>query len=244
MAKESLKERMKKKQAELKSKSGGGNIIFLKDGNKLRVRILNVGVEEEFIKEVTQFYLGADIKGVISPETFGEPCAIYEAYSSLKTSKDKEEVELSKSFGLKKKYLALCLIYKDMKGKEIADEPVKFVLLSNSQYQDIIDLYLDEDEWGDMTDPKSGYDLKLGRTGAGKMDTEYQVTPCSKSEMPKPYSKKVYNLDEEVRKIIPTYEETKELLDRFLGSSGKEEDDDDEPKKKKKKKVVKKPKKE
>ena len=65
MAKKSLKERLKEKQAELKSKSGAGAIVFLKADQSLRARILNVGEEQEFIMEVTQFYLGNDLKGVI-----------------------------------------------------------------------------------------------------------------------------------------------------------------------------------
>lgn len=237
----SLKERMKDKQSELKSRSESGNIIFLKPDTKLRVRILNMGQEEEFIKEVNQFYLGSDIKGVISPSTFGEPCHIYEAYEELSKSKDPEEKELAKQLNLRKKYLAYCLIYKDEKGKEVDDKSPKFVLLTAGMYQDIIDLYLDEDEWGDMTQPdENGYDLKLSRTGSGKTDTEYSVTPCSKKALPKPWSKKVYNLDEEVRKIMPTYEETQELLDKFLGSTSNDDDDDDKKKDKKKDKKDKK----
>ena len=30
---------------------------------------------------------------------------------------------------------------------------------------------LDEDEAGDMTDPKTGYDIKVIRSGSGKLDT-------------------------------------------------------------------------
>ena len=244
MAKQSLKERLKAKAADLKSKSGAGSIVFLKADQKLRARILNVGEEQEFIMEVTQFYLGSDIKGVISPATFGEPCALYEQYENLKKSKDPDDVELLKVLSPKKKYLAYCLLFKDPKGKEIDENSPKFVLLTGGMYQEIIDLYLDEDDWGDMSSPTdSGYDLKLGRTGSGKMDTKYTVTACPKTACPKPWNKKVINLEEEVKKIMPTYEETKELLDKFLGSSISDSDDDDSDKKKDKKKAVKKPKK-
>ena len=105
----------------------------------------------------------------------------------------------------------------------------KFVLLAAGTYQDILEKYLDEDEWGDMTDPEDGYDIKIKRTGSGKTDTEYTVTPCKNTRAPKGF-RKSYNLDEEVRKILPTYEQTKAFLDQFLGL----DPEDEEPKKKKK----------
>ena len=238
MAKKSLKEKLKEKAQELRTRGNSGNIFFLKADSKVRIRILNVGEEEEFIKEVSQFYLGEEIKGVISPVTFDEPCAIYEEYQKLASSKDAEDKELAKKFSPKKKYLAYCLIYKDMKGKEVDESSPKFVLLTSGVYQTIIELFLDEEEWGDMTRPdEEGYDLKISRTGSGKNDTEYTVTPCSKSALPKEFKSKVFDLDKEVKKIIPSYEETKDYLDKFLGnSSDDDEDDDDKPKKNKKKK--------
>lgn len=232
MSKKSLKQRMKEKQAELKSRGGSGNILFLKADTTVRVRILNMGEEEEFIKEVTQFYLGGEIKGVISPVTFDEPCAIFEEFQRLRNSSDADDKELAKKFNIRKRYLAYCVIYKDLKGKEVDESSPKFVLLTNTMYQDIIELYLDDDEWGDMSDPSDeGYDLKLKRTGSGMMDTEYYVTPCSKSPAPKPYANKVYNLEEEVKKLIPAYDETKETLAKFLGEDPHEEEE--VPKKKK-----------
>lgn len=240
MAKQPLKERMKKKQAELKAKSQTGAIYFQKADTTIRVRILFMGEEEEFIKEVTQFYLGSDIKGVISPSTFGEPCAIMEAYEELKNQGD-DEREIAGKFPPRNKYLAYCVFYKDEKGKEI-DENIspKFLLLTSGVYQDILTLYLDEDEWGDMTDPVEGYDIKITRTGSGKTDTDYTVSPCKNTSLPKAYHGP-YNLDKEVRAVLPSYEETKDYIEKFLGLDPEEQEEEDEPKKKTvKKKIVKK----
>ena len=231
MAKKALKERLQKKREELKSRSQGGNIFFIKPDTTTRVRILPVGEDEEFVKEVTQFYLGSEIKGVISPSSFGKPCAIMESYEELKDSKDDEDKTLAKKFAPRQRYLAYCLIYKDEKGKEIDENSPKWVLLTSGMYQDILDLYLDDDEWGDMTDPEKGYDLKLGRSGSGKTDTEYSVVACKNTPIPKPF-KGVVDLGEQLKEIVPTYEETKEFVARFLNL---DEEPDDEPKKSKKK---------
>ena len=147
MAKATLKERLKKKQQELKAKSQSGAIFFQKADTVIRVRVLNMGEEEEFIKEITQFYLGSEIKGVISPDTFGEPCAIMEAYEELRNSSDDDEKDLASKFSPRKKYMAFCAFYKDEKGKEV-DENLspKFLLLTSGVYQSILELYLDDDE--------------------------------------------------------------------------------------------------
>lgn len=235
MAKQSLRERLKKKQEELRSRGQQGAIFFQKADTTIRVRILGLGEEEEFIKEVTQFYLGADLKGVISPATFGEPCAIYEAYEELKNSEDDGDKELSSKFPPRQRYLAFCLFYKDGTGKEI-DENIspKFLLITGGVYQEILELYLDEDEWGDMTEPENGYDIKIKRTGSGKTDTEYTVTACKPTPVSKPYRKKTYDIDEELRKIMPTYEQTKQYIDQYLGLG--EDENNDEPVRKSKKK--------
>lgn len=238
MAKKTLKDRMKEKLAEQKAKGSGGAIYFLKADTEVRVRILNMGDEEEFIKEITQFYLGSDIKGVISPVTFGEPCGIDEAYKEFSDSSDDDEKEMAAKFPPRKKYLAFCAFYKDLKGKDLDTErSPRFILLSGGSYQDILELYLDDDDWGDMTDPKTGYDIKIKRTGSGKQDTEYSVKPCQLSKTPKQFAGE-YDLEEEVRKIMPTYEETKVFIEKFLGLDP--EDEDDKPKKKKKKIIKKK----
>jgi len=213
--KQSLRERLIKKNKALKKGNSNGKIIFLKEGT-IRVRVLPVGEENEFVKEVTQFYLGNTIKGVFSPSTIGKPCALLEAYNELKNGDD-DEKELAKSLIPKTKYLLPVLVYEDLKGKKVdKDKSGKMVQLTKGLYQSILDLYLDEDEWGDMTDPKNGYDIKLIREGTGMTDTEYSVQPCKNTPLPKKYNK-VIDLDEMVESVLPSYEETVEKKDDFLG---------------------------
>lgn len=240
--KESLKERLKKKKKELKERSQGGNIIYQKEGT-MRVRLLPTGEDNDFVMEVIQFYLGGEIKGVYSPATNGQPCAIMEKYEELKESDDPEDKELAKKFSPRKKFLAPVLVYSDTKGKKIDEEKSgKLIQLSNNQYQEIIDHYLDVDEWGDMTDPKNGYDIKLSRSGTGLTDTEYSMSPCKNTAIPKAWAKEV-NLEEMVQAALPSYEETMEAIASFLNMG--DDDEDEKPRKKKtsKKKVSKKKKK-
>ena len=215
-----LRKKLLKRKKSLKDRSSGGNLVFLKADTTLRVRALPVGEVEEPGKEVVFFYLGQKVKGVISPATFGEPCAIMERYNKLSQSKDPDDKELANSMKPKQRFVIPIIVYKDLKGKVVDEQRgAKLTLLNMGQYQDLIDLFLDSEDWGDFTHPLTGYDLKLTRVGSGQFDTEYSTKPCQKSKTPQKYRKTV-NLEEMLRKEIPTYQETKDKLREFLGEGG------------------------
>lgn len=238
-----LMERLKKKRAELKIKSGGFPYFVIKEG-KTRMRPLPVGEEKDWAVEVVFFYLGREVGGVISPATFNEKCPIMRLYQKLSKSKDPDERELAKKFKPGKKYLVPHIRYKDEKGKEVDTENnEKLLLLTGGQYQDLLDLYLDEEQ-GDFTDPKNGYDIKYQREGKGKMDTEYSLVPCRPTPLSKPFSKKIYDPIEMTRKIMLPYDELKEKLDQFISGAALEDDEDEAPRKSKKDKTKKKKRKE
>ena len=232
--KSSLKERMLRKKEELKARGSKGDVIFLKEGT-IRVRPLPTGEDNDFVVEVTQFYLGSEIKGVYSASTIGQPCAIMDKYEELKASKDPDDKELAKKFVPKKKYLMPVVVFSDEKGKKVdKDKSGRMVQLTNGLYQEIIDLYLDEDEWGDMTDVEDGYDLKLTRSGSGMTDTEYSVKPCKNSELDSDWRKEI-DLDAALKSMFPTFEESQDKINRFLNLDDSD-DEEEAPKKKKKKK--------
>lgn len=230
MASDERRKKLLNRKKKLKEKSEGGNLIFIKADETIRVRPLPVDEDEEFGAEVTQFYLGNDIKGVFSPSTFGEPCPIMEMYEELKNGDDADK-DLASKLKPKQKFVVPVIKYDDNKGKKVDEKNSgKLLLLTAGTYQDLIDLYLD-DEQGDFTDPKNGYDIKITRSGAGQFDTEYSTIPCRPSKIPKAYNKP-HNIEDLIRKEIRSYEDIEALLNQFLGVS-------DEPKKKKKKKASK-----
>lgn len=233
--KKSLKDRLKEKKVQLASRGGSSNIEYLKDEGTYRIRILPMVDEEaDFIEEVLSFYLGNDMGSVYSPGTNGEPCALLETYNELKKSDDEEDNELAKTMSPRNSYLTPVIFYKDLKGKKVDTERSgKLLKISKGVYQQLIDLYLDDDEWGDLTDPKKGYDIKITRTGKGKFDTEYDAKPCKNTPIPKEFKKPV-DLQEMVKGIIASYDDTVEARDKFLGLD--EDDEDDKPKKNSKKK--------
>lgn len=231
------RERMLQRKKEMTSRGQGGGMIFPKEGT-MRVRLMSQGPDKEIGLEVIQFYLDKDKGAVISPATFDEPCPFMEKYQELKNSSDEDDAELAKSLAPRRRYIVGGTLYKDEKGKEIdTDNVCKPILIPGSVYQDIIDLYLDEDDWGDMTDLDEGYDIKITRTGKGKNNTTYTVTACpGHKALPEKYAHEM-DLEEIIKGQVKSYDELEDILNKFLNGSSEEEGEEDEtPKKKKLKK--------
>ena len=239
----STREKMLARKKALESKGNGGGMIYPKEGT-MRVRLMNQGPDKELGLEVIQFYLGPKVGGVISPATFDEPCPFMEKYQQLKNSKDETDQELAKDLAPRRRYIIGGTCYKNEKGKEIdPDRVCKPILVPRSVYQDIIDLYLDEDDWGDMTDPEEGYDIKISRSGSGKMDTTYSVTACPGKKPLNPKYVKEMDLEEIVKSMMKSYDELEEMLREYLNEDDYKEGKDIDEAFSSKKKVVKKKKK-
>lgn len=238
---EKLKKKLLKRKEQIKNTGGGmKGVIFFQEGKK-RIRLLNCG-EEDFAVEAEHYYLGQEIKGVISPATFGLPCGIHEVYHMFRKG-DESEQELAATFKPGKKFYSPAIAYKDDKGKEVDDRGAQLANLTNGMYNELIDWMIDDD-YGDFTDPKTGYDIKVKREGKTKTDTEYSLMKMNSSKLDKKYNK-IYNPEEMLKAILPTYEQTQEYIAQFLGmevsdlfskKKKKKKGSDDEPKKKKKKK--------
>lgn len=230
----STREKMLARKKKLEEKGSGNGLIFPKEGT-LRMRIKSPGDDQELGMEVVQFYIPG-VGGVISPATFDEPCPFMEKYEELKQSKDEDDKELAKRLIPRRRYVIGGIIYKDDKGTGVDYEGQnRGVLIAGAVYQDIIDLYLDEDEAGDMTDQVTGYDIKITRSGSGKFDTTYSVRQCKPSKLDKKYRSEL-DLEKIVRDQIKSYDELEEELNKFLNESPDDAEEDD-PKKKKKSSV-------
>lgn len=229
------KERMLQRKEDFAKKQSFGKFLYPKEGTT-RVRIKSQGDDKELGLELIRFYLGKELMYELSPAMFEEPCPLMGKYMELKESKDEEDQKLATQLRPQRRYALAIVGYKDEKGKEIDDDTIgKALVVPRGIYQDIIELYLDEDEWGDMTDPEEGYDVKITRSGSGKNDTTYSVVPCSKKPLPRKYKGEV-DLEEIVRGQTKSYDELEEVLEKWLNE---DHDEEEEVEEKPKKKVVK-----
>lgn len=220
-----LRKKMLKRKKEIKDSGGQKGLLFIKANETIRVRPLPVGPDNEPGMEMIQYYLGGDLKGVISPKSVGEPCALFEKYEALKAKGNEDDAGILEKLKPKKKYVIPVVKKVSKTDKSVDDKTgVRLLVITAGVYQQLIDLFMDPEQ-GDFTDPSEGYDVKISRTGTGKTDTEYSVIPCKPSSMPEKYHK-VQDVEALLRKVVPTYEETKAYVSQIL------------PEKKKKKKKV------
>lgn len=234
----STREKMLARKKQLESRGSGGGFVYPKEGTT-RVRIKSQGDDKELGLEIIQFYLEGE-GGVISPATFDEPCPFMEKYNELKNSKDDDDKELAKHLVPRRRYVIGGLVYEDDKGSKVGYEGQdKGILIPRAVYQDIIDLYLDEDEAGDMTDPISGYDIKITRSGSGKFDTTYSARACKPSKLDKKYQGDV-DLEGIVRNQIKSYDELEDMLNKYLKEDHQSDDEEEKEKPKSDKKKKKK----
>lgn len=232
------REKMLARKKQLESKGNNSGFVFPKEGT-LRVRLKSPGDDKELGIEIIQFYLNKEMGSVISPATFDEPCPFMDKYNELRSSKNDEDKELAKLFVPRRRYVVGGIVFEDDKGTKVGyDGKDKGILIPRAVYQDIIDLYLDEDEAGDMTDPKEGYDIKIIRSGSGQYDTTYSARACKPTKLDKQYQG-IVDLEGIVRGQIKSYDEIEEILMKFLKESPNDSEEDDTPEKKDKKKVSK-----
>ena len=233
----SMRDKILERRKKIKESQEGGKFFTIKEGTT-RFRHLQLAEGEEPGLEVIYFYLGDEIKGYVSPATFGLPCAVHKKYLKMKDSKDADDRQFVKdSFRMSKKFFGFGVKFKDEDGNEVDGKP-KLLLLTPGLYDELLAYWLDEKEAGDFTDPINGYDVKYERTGTTKMNTEYHVRTCKPTKAPKAFRKEVYNLEEMVKAMLPTYEESKDIINRFLAIDTSKDDDEkgNDRKKKKKKK--------
>lgn len=130
-------------------------------------------------------------------KTFGKPCEVCEAVKkSLGVSSDDKMTEFLKKAGSAQRYLMNVL---HLTGPE----PTKVQVLEVGQgvFESICELVK---EYGDITHPDTGIDIKIKREGSG-LDTSYSVLPSAKSQpLNKAALTALTNLDEFVSQENPT----------------------------------------
>lgn len=225
----SLKERLQKQRDSLGK--GGGNFKFLifKEGIT-RMRHLWCGEEREWAVEILGIYVNKEIGFVISPASWGEKCPFKQLYDEMISSKKEADKKFAKKkLYLKKKYACPSVRFKDEAGKEYDTElGEKLALLTNSQYEQMLDLFLDDDS-GDFTDPNEGYMLKHKRTGNTQFNTDYNVMTGKPSKVPKQF-RGPYNPEEMAKALTPSYKEMKEYLKIYMSIDHDLSDDDNDKK--------------
>lgn len=167
-------------------------------------------------KERWFYYNIGNSPGLLAPYQFGRPDPIQELINKLRDDTDnKESYELAKKLYPKMRAYAAVIV----RGEE--DKGVRLWAFGKQVYQSLLNIMLDED-YGDITDPKTGRDVKVTCSKAnGKTYSSTDVMPRGKasllSESPdksKQWLSNIPNLDELFTE--KSYEELEKIVNDWL----------------------------
>ena len=125
-------------------------------------------------KELMFYYNIGNNPGMLSPYQFGKPDPIQELITKLRDEGSKESYELAKKLYPKMRCYAPVIV----RGEQ--DKGVRLWAFGKQVYQTLLNYMLDED-YGDITDPSEGRDVKVICTkNPGQMWTTTEVRPRGK----------------------------------------------------------------
>ena len=170
------------------------------------------------------FHYGINNKTYVSPISFDRPDPIYDFAEKLKSLGSKEEWKAGKALEPKLRTFVPVLV----RGKE--NEGVKFWGFGKTVYQEILGYIADED-YGDITDPRSGRDITIEYTSAEDSGTSFPVTTIRVKPNATPIMEDVAKVKElmqnqtNITDLYPelSYEELQDVLKKYL--SGDDEDE-------------------
>lgn len=151
---------------------------------------------------------------------FGKPCPICEEGEKLYQSGNEELVKTSIDLRPREQYYFNVVVFNDGTGNFDPKSGVKIMRTGVKIFKPLRTFDNDEASgWGDMTNLETGFNVSIQRTGQGRKDTEYTVSPVnSKGETLKAMltrhsvdleTLELHNLNEYVQSLTLSYEEMK-----------------------------------
>jgi hypothetical protein len=196
------------------------------EGEESNVRILSFPENDgQPFKERWFYYNIGNNPGLLAPYQFGKPDPIQELITKLRDDGSKESYELAKKLYPKMRCYAPVVV----RGEE--EKGVRIWAFGKTVYQTLLNIMLDED-YGDITDPKSGRDVKVVCTKPpGRMWATTEVRPRGKqsalaedASKAKGWMDSIPDLDDMF--TVKSYEELEKIVNDWL--NGDSADDDKE----------------
>ena len=231
-----LRERLKSLQE--KKKGGGGNKNFFKsptDGSKAMIRQCPYPHNEDnmpFI-EVGWHYNIAGHRSLVCPrETYNEPCPICELADEFKSMGGKDNWQIFKKLSAKMRIYSPVIV----RGDE--GSGVKLWGYGSTIYELLLEKYLDS-EWGNLSDPMTGRDLKVWTIKAASKDEfddpRMDVSPNVSKMMEKKVD--IANILKEIPNFLEdgetfeakSFTELKAIVAKFADPDGEQNNDFETP---------------
>lgn len=153
---------------------GGGEFYKIKVGrNVVRFMPPPIGQKSPFVVSYQHY---VDVPGAQGPVTFvcprmmqKKPCPACQKAEELRRSGNPADAEFASRLTPRRRVFANVIDRKE------PDKGVQIIAFGKQIHEQLVALRKDADAGGDYTDPETGFDLVIERTGTGRLDTEYKV---------------------------------------------------------------------
>ena len=214
---------IRKKLNQISGQNSRKNVMWRpEEGSETTVRLMAYPDNEgQPFKELMFYYNIGNNPGLLAPYQFSKADPIQELITKLRDEGSKESYELAKKLYPKMRCYAPVIV----RGEE--DKGVRLWAFGKQVYQTLLNYMLDED-YGDITDPTEGRDVRVTCTKApGKMWATTDVRPRGKDSPLSEDSSKMKNWLENIPDVndmfeLKSYEELERIVNEWL--SGDEEE--------------------
>ena len=214
---------IRKKLNQLSGQNSKKNTMWRpEEGSETTVRLIAYPNNDgQPFKELMFYYNIGNNPGLLSPYQFGKPDPIQELITKLRDEGSKESYELAKKLYPKMRCYAPVIV----RGEE--EKGVRLWAFGKQVYQTLLNYMLDED-YGDITDPKDGFDIKVNcNKPPGRQYAMTEVRPRPRST---PLNKNAKQAKEWLDNIpdvndlfeLKSYEELERIINAWL--DGDDED--------------------
>jgi len=219
--------------------SSGSNNLWKPDEGKQTIRIVPYRYQMDF--PFIELYFHYELPGpnYLSPISFTENNEIgneelvnrrdpiAEFAEEVRRNRGQEGYEMWKTLYPKQRTFAPVVV----RGEE--DKGVRFWGFGKTIFEDLLEKFADPD-WGDLSDPESGRDIKVTYIPRAQSDTNYPKTKISVSPKQTPLAedeeqlKKFYDSQVRITDVfdVPTEDELEDELEDYI--QGRDSDDEDE----------------
>jgi len=231
--------KIQKKLDNLRNSGSKSNNLWKPDEGKHRIRIVPYRWQKDY--PFLELYFHYELPGpnYLSPISFDEESGIgsqelierqdpiADFADEVRRNRGQEGYEMWKTLFPKRRTFAPVVV----RGEE--DQGVRFYGFGKTIFENLLEKFADPD-WGDLSDPKEGRDIKLTYIPRAQSDTNYPKTKINVSPKKTPLAeseeqlKKFFDSQVQITEVfdVPTEDELQEALEDYI--QGEESDDEPE----------------
>ena len=214
---------IKNRLNQLQTTTSTKNSFWKPEPGKTQIRIVPYKFNKDNPFQELFFHYQFENKTMVSPVTYGRPDPINEFSTKLKSTGVKDDWIQGKRLEPKMRTYAPVIV----RGQE--SEGVKFWGFGKTVYQELLSIIADPD-YGDITDAINGRDITVEKMTPAEAGNQYGKTTIRVKPNMTPLTEDKEQLKSMIESQVdintlynePTYDELKEVLDRYMNPESEE----------------------